>query len=293
MVSSEKLTERGEVTIRDHVEVDVLGREFDFSTPPSRIVSLVPSLTETLFDLDLGEFVVGVTDYCIFPEVPSAVPRLGGTKKPDIDRVRELRPDLVYVNVEENLRRHASAIESFAPVFATEPASVHDVQALLGQLGRIHRCEERAGEWVRRIDSAIERGRDRDSFTFACPIWKSPWMWCGGDTYVSDLVATVGGRNVLSDRERYPRLELEELRALEPDCIFLPDEPYEFTQLDREALELLGFGAVAGPFPGHLFTWHGTRTLEGIEYLLGVTELFRRSGEEVAQDESRRFKGHE
>lgn len=284
--------ERGKVT-RDRVELDVLGREFRFEVPPSRIVSLVPSLTETLFDLGLGDRIVGVTDYCIFPDIPSVTPRLGGTKKPDIDRIRELRPDIVYVNVEENLRRHAEAIESFAPVFATEPARVQDVRALLEQLGRIHRREEGAAEWVRQIDAVIVRTSDREPFTFACPIWKDPWMWCGGDTYVSDLVATVGGRNVLTERRRYPRAGLEEIKTLDPEVIFLPDEPYEFSALDRAGLERVGFSRIVGPFPGHLFTWHGTRTLQGMKYLLDVMSDARSPGEEVAQDDSRRLKGHE
>lgn len=281
------------MTSGHHAEVDVLGREFLFETPPSRIVSLVPSLTETLFELGLGNKIVGVTDYCIFPEIPSVTPRLGGTKRPNIDRIRELRPDIVYVNVEENIRRHAEAIESFAPVFATEPARVRDVRVLLEQLGRIHRREERAAEWVRQMDFVTERASGRETFTFACPIWKDPWMWCGGDTYVSDLIATVGGRNVLMDRRRYPRVGLEEIRDLDPAVIFLPDEPFEFSEPDREALERFRFRRVVGPFPGHLFTWHGTRTVQGMTYLLDLMRDPRDPGEEVAQDESRRFKGHE
>src|SRR4051812_45200054 len=118
--------------IRDH-----LGREFDFAVPPARVVSLVPSLTETLFELGAGDSVVGITDFCIFPP-GLTLPRLGGTKNPNIERIRELAPDLVYVNVEENLKRHADAIAEFAPVFATEPKSVGDVIALIEMLGAIH-----------------------------------------------------------------------------------------------------------------------------------------------------------
>lgn len=256
------------------IAIDVLGREHRFAGPPSRVVSLVPSLTETLFDLGLGEQVIGVTDYCIFPSIPASTVRLGGTKKPDVDRIRALRPDIVYVNVEENLRRHAEAIEAFAPVFATEPSSVGEVEELIGQLGRIHDAGQRAVDWIARIDRAIEMaGSTARSFTFACPIWKEPWMWCGGDTYVSDLVATAGGVNVLSDRERYPRVGLEGLRSLRPEIVFLPDEPYVFTEGDREELREIGFKVVIGPFPGHLFTWHGTRTLRGLEYLLDVMNV--------------------
>jgi len=239
---------------------DLLGRTFDFSTPPTRVVSLVPSLTETLFDLGAGDAVAGITDFCIFPEGLEP-PRVGGTKNPHIDQVRALAPDLVYMNLEENLERHAKQIETFAPVFVTEPKTVDDVAELITTLGAIHQCAGKANELNTLLDA--ERG-PIGSFTFAVPIWKKPWMWCGGDTYVSNLVESIGGRNVLRDRERYPSLEVDEVLALKPDLIFLPDEPYLFTTADAGEIE---GPRVIGPFPGHLFTWHGTRTILGLRFL--------------------------
>jgi ABC-type Fe3+-hydroxamate transport system substrate-binding protein len=239
---------------------DLLGRTFDFAKPPSRVVSLVPSLTETLFDLGAGDAVAGITDFCIFPEAIER-PRLGGTKNPRIEDIRALSPDLVYMNLEENLERHANAIDAFAPVFVTEPKTVDDVADLITTLGAIHRRSERASELVDVL--ANERGFVTP-FTFAVPIWKKPWMWCGGDTYVSNLVESTGGRNVLHDRERYPSIDLDAVLVLRPDVVFLPDEPYEFTPAD--AADIRG-PRVIGPFPGHLFTWHGTRTILGLRFL--------------------------
>jgi len=223
-----------------------------------RVVSLVPSLTETLFDIGAGGDVAGVTDWCIFPPDLDR-PRVGGTKNPNVDKIRELAPDVVYVNSEENLRRHAEAIETFAKVIVTEPKSVDDVLALIEQLGEIHGRD--ASTWIARIRAARRHVAD---FTFAVPIWKKPWMWCGGDTYVSNLVESVGGRNVLREHQRYPRLDVDEVLALQPDIVFLPDEPYAFTADDARAIEGT---RVIGPFPGHLFTWHGTRTALGLEWL--------------------------
>lgn len=239
---------------------DLLGRSFDFPTPPSRVVSLVPSLTETLFDLGAGDSIAGITDFCIFPEGLDR-PRVGGTKNPRIDEIRALSPDLVYMNMEENLERHAKEIETFARVFVTEPKTVDDVAELITTLGAIHGCNEQA----RALTEALERERNSvASFTFAVPIWKNPWMWCGGDTYVSNLVESVGGCNVLHDHDRYPKLTLDEVLSLRPDVVFLPDEPYVFTRAD--AGEIHGT-LVVGPFPGHLFTWHGTRTILGLRFL--------------------------
>jgi ABC-type Fe3+-hydroxamate transport system substrate-binding protein len=239
---------------------DLLGRSFDFAMPPSRVVSLVPSLTETLFDLGAGDAVAGITDFCIFPEGIER-PRVGGTKNPRIDEIRALSPGLVYMNLEENIERHAKAIEEFAPVFVTEPKTIDDVSTLITTLGTIHRRTDRARE----LTAALEKERGSiAAFTFAVPIWKKPWMWCGGDTYVSNLVASIGGTNVLADRERYPSLAIEEVLALRPEVIFLPDEPYAFSAED--AAEIRG-PRVIGPFPGHLFTWHGTRTILGLRFL--------------------------
>ncbi|HEX7155163.1 MAG TPA: helical backbone metal receptor [Thermoanaerobaculia bacterium] len=243
---------------------DLLGRTFATTTAPRRVVSLVPSLTETLFDLGVGNTVVGITDYCIFPE-GLTLPRLGGTKNPRVEDIRALAPDLVHMNLEENLRRHAEQLETFAPVFVTEPKTVDDVAALLTTLGELHHCQARATELVTELREELA-SIPRRAFTFACPIWKKPWMWCGGDTYVSHLVEATGGTNVLRDRERYPSLTLEEVLALKPDVIFLPDEPYVFTDEDAAAID----ARVIGPFPGHLFTWHGTRTTKGLRFLRGA-----------------------
>ena len=239
---------------------DLRGRTFDFLSAPGRVVSLVPSLTETLFSLGAGDAVAGITDYCIFP-AEIVRPRLGGTKNPRIEEIRALAPDLVYVNFEENLERHVLAIEAFAPVFVTEPKTVDDVATLITTLGAIHQRTERASE----LNAALAKERAMvPAFTFAVPIWKKPWMWCGGDTYVSSLVEAAGGRNVLRDQARYPTLGLEQVLVLHPDVIFLPDEPYAFTAGDTK--EFAGI-RVIGPFPGHLVTWHGARTILGLRFL--------------------------
>jgi ABC-type Fe3+-hydroxamate transport system substrate-binding protein len=244
---------------------DAVGTTFSCTDPPKRVASLVPSITETLFDLGVGDSVVAITDYCIFPSDLER-PRVGGTKNPRVEELRSLAPDLVHMNLEENLSRHADAISSFAPVFVTEPKSIEDVELLFRYLGAIHHRQSEAAEWIGKLQRE-RAAMPRSPFSFACPIWKDPWMWCGGDTYVSRLVEAAGGRNVLDDRTRYPALDLEGVLSLRPDVVFLPDEPYAFTAEDAG---MLGGSRVIGPFPGHLFTWHGSRTLLGLRYLRDV-----------------------
>ncbi|HEX8410832.1 MAG TPA: helical backbone metal receptor [Thermoanaerobaculia bacterium] len=226
-----------------------------------RVVSLVPSLTETLFDLGAGGDLVAITDFCIFPP-DLALPRVGGTKNPRVEEIRALRPDLVHMNTEENLRRHGEAIEQFARVVLSEPKSVDDVAALIAQLGELHDRREQAATLIGALQAELAN-MPREAFTFAVPIWKNPWMWCGGDTYVSHLVEAAGGTNVLGDRTRYPQLALEDVLAMRPDVVFLPDEPYLFTEEDAAAID----ARTIGPFPGHLFTWHGSRTILGLRFL--------------------------
>jgi len=248
---------------------DARGVDLEFALPPRRVVSLVPSLTETLFDLGAGGAVVGITDYCIFPPDLTAT-RVGGTKNPDLAAIRALKPDLVHLNVEENLKRHADEIATFAPIFVTEPKSVDDVDALFGTLGMIHGVPVAARRLQTMLKKAEAGFAGRQPFTFACPIWKDPWMWCGGDTYVSSLIETAGGVNLLSGQSRYPKRELSEVVSMSPDVIFLPDEPYLFTQADAAELREQSTGRVVGPFPGYLVTWHGSRTIAGLEFLVSV-----------------------
>ena len=134
--------------------IDALGRSFTFNDAPKRVVSLVPSVTETLFDLGAGHSVVGVTDFCIFPEHLDR-PRVGGTKNPRVDVIRSLAPDLVHMNLEENLKRHADAIESFTSVYVSEPKNVDDVVALIERLGAIHDRRERAAALNEELRDAI------------------------------------------------------------------------------------------------------------------------------------------
>ncbi len=228
-----------------------------------RAVSLVPSITESLFDLGAGGDVVGITDWCIFPP-GLTLPRVGGTKNPRIEEIRALAPDLVYLNHEENLKRHADTIAAFTRVHVSEPKTVDDVPPLLRELGELHGRQQRAHELIGELQAARFTV---PAFTFLVPIWKSPWMWCGGDTYVSALVESAGGRNLLRGRERYPAMDLDCALALEPDLVFLPDEPYTFTAEDAAAIRATSNARVVGPFPGHLFTWHGTRTIQGLRFL--------------------------
>ncbi|MDJ0846899.1 MAG: helical backbone metal receptor [Myxococcota bacterium] len=244
-----------------------------------RLVSLVPSLSEALFALGLGERVVGVTDWCVHPAEPlSRVPRVGGTKNPDLDAIRALRPDLVIANHEENTRRDVERLRAAGvAVWVTYPRTVAEAVALLRELAERGGRRAELDTVVAPVEAALARARARAPARptpFFCPIWKKPWMAVGADTYAHDLLALCGGANVFANREerRYPLVSEEEIVAAAPEVILLPDEPYAFSEEDVEELARLPVPAARSGrihmIDGTLASWYGPRTGRAIETFL-------------------------
>ncbi len=244
--------------------------------PFSRIVSLVPSTTETLFAIGVGDRVVGVTDFCIRPrDIPARVARIGGTKTPDLTAIRDLAPDLVLANREENRREDVDALAAWTAVDVAYPRTVAkaiaDIRRLGGLLGVANRAEAIAT--AAEAQAAAVR-RNARPYRFAYLIWRRPWMAAGKDTFVDAFLALGGGANVvLADEGRYPQVELPDLASRDPDVVFLPDEPYPFEE--RHAAEILAAMGQAGVadardlprvvhVSGDNYCWHGVRLVEGL-----------------------------
>jgi ABC-type Fe3+-hydroxamate transport system substrate-binding protein len=246
---------------------------------PRRIVSLVPSLTEALFELGLGPRVVGVTDWCVHPAAAVAnLPKVGGTKNPSIARVLELNPDLVIANREENRQRDVERLRAAgAAVWVTYPRTVAEGVALVRELAELGAPPERARPLIGSLETALERAQGaahaRRTRVF-CAIWKRPWMAVGADTYADDLIALCGGENVFGAAEgsarerRYPIVDEAEIAAAQPEVILLPDEPYAFGPRDVAELTALATPASAAGrihcLDGTLVTWYGPRIARAI-----------------------------
>jgi ABC-type Fe3+-hydroxamate transport system substrate-binding protein len=235
-----------------------------------RIVSLVPSLTESLFALGLGPRVVGVTDWCIHPSAEvAALPKVGGTKNPSLSRMLELRPDLVIANREENRERDVERLRSAGvEVWVTYPRTVADAVGLLREFAALGAPEEVARPLLAEVEGALADARRqamRPRTRVFCPIWKRPWMAVGADTYANDLLTLCGGENVFAGRKerRYPIVEEEEIVAAKPDVVLLPDEPYAFGAPDVEELAALPIpAALTGRIhcvDGTWVSWYGPR----------------------------------
>lgn len=231
---------------------------------PRRIVSLVPSVTELLVQWGLAARLVGRTRYCIEPKwIRNTVPAVGGTKNPDLDRIRDLAPDLVILERDENPKEVAEALSAMdIPWLALEIRTVKDcVRALrtLGiRLGVPEAAEARAGA----LEAAL-KGRHRKGPRALALIWKDPWMSAGPDTYVGDLLRQ-GGLTPLGP-DRYPVLGDEDLAALEPEVILLPTEPYRFNRRHQAELQRRFPGAEVRVVDGQALTWYLSRTEQGLD----------------------------
>lgn len=247
---------------------------------PERIVSLVPSLTEALFAFGSGERVVGCTRYCTEPpEGTAPLPKVGGTRKFSVARVLELEPDLVVAVKEENNREQVVELRlAGVPLLVGEPLSVASAISLLRRLSGVVGAPEAEPviEEIERTHLEL-RLRTPGRRRVFVPIWKEPYMTPGGDTYLHDVLAVCGGENVFGDRTRYPPVSAEEIEAASPEVVLLPDEPYEFSEVDlQEFLRLDTAASREGRVylvDGKMLTWYGSRMAES---LARITELLHR-----------------
>lgn len=256
---------------------DDAGREHAFDSPARRVVSLVPSLTETIALLAGTDKLAGITRYCIHPqEALRGIPRIGGTKDPDIDKIFSLGPDLIIANKEENLPQHVEALEKRVPVFVTFPRTVRQTIKTVLDLGVLTDARNNAEQYSQSCE-AVLKAIHADAATAvplrtACMIWKDPWMAAGPDTYVSDVLEVLGFHNIFDNpQERYFKTTLEAVLALNPQVILLPDEPYEFGKSDKSLVEnsvaTHGSKVLVKLIEGGNLTWFGSRTLPALGYL--------------------------
>ena len=235
------------------MSVDDVGTLVDTARPARRVVSLVPSLTEALASVH-PERIVGATQWCTHPSDLDAV-RVRGTKNPDLAGIRDLKPDLVVANKEENRALDVARLrEAGVPVWVTDirtvPAAIASLQRLFDTaLGweRPAWLTEAAQTWAGDLPPVSHR--------VAVAIWRDPWMVIGSDTFTSDLIRRLGWQNVYADgTERYPTVSIEELDRCGADLILLPDEPYVFHAGDGpEAFHCTPTRLVSG----RLLTWYG------------------------------------
>jgi ABC-type Fe3+-hydroxamate transport system substrate-binding protein len=260
---------------------DDLGFRLELKRRPQRIVSLVPSWTETVFAFGLGDSLVGVTRYCVAPDAAVAIPKIGGTKNPSIRAIIELAPDLVIANAEENRREDIEALRSNGvSVFTTYPRKISSAVESMIKLGAALGCESAATVMTREIVRAVSEIETQVGvwaklrFRAFCPIWKNPWMAFNADTYAHDVLRMLGFNNIYASAgERYPRTTIDEAIELRPDFVLLPNEPYEFGAKDVEELKPMLPPALSRRvvlIDGRDLHWYGAHMQKGLKSLANL-----------------------
>ena len=237
-----------------------------------RIVSLCPSTTESLVALGLGGSLVGVTRYCVHPrEALQGIPRVGGTKNPDLAAILALEPDLVLCNAEENREADVAELSKAHRVELSHPRRVADVPPMLRRLGVLTGSADAAEGWARAVEEKLAAAAAQSPVRFAYLVWKGPFMAAAAGTYISDLLETFGGVNVFSAGSGdWPRTDEAGVASLAPELLVLPDEPYPFGEDDRVHWQKAVPSARVALVPGEDFCWHGVRTLRGLSAAAGL-----------------------
>jgi len=266
--------------------VDAVGTRHAPARRDARIVSLVPSITELVCDLGLAAQLVGRTGFCVHPrEVVRRIPKVGGTKDVDLDKLRTLRATHVILNIDENREEDARALAEFVPeLIVTHPLAPIDNLALYRLIGGIFRREDRAGALCGEFEAAYAA---LESAARAFPlarvlylIWKNPWMTVSRDTYVSRTLALVNWETVPAEcSDRYPEIQLDSGMLDGADAVLLSSEPYSFREghvAELRAEPMLAKKKIA-LIDGEMTAWYGSRAIEGLRYLRRFRERLGRS----------------
>jgi ABC-type Fe3+-hydroxamate transport system substrate-binding protein len=236
-----------------------------------RIVSLVPSITETLFDFELTPHeVIGRTKFCIHPkEMVSKVPIIGGTKNLQIEKIKSLKPDLIIANKEENVKEQVEELMNFCNVWVTEIDSLEDNKNFILDLGKILDKTELAERWNFKIQKAFTKANHIGTYSYL--IWKTPYMTVGNDTFIHHILQQMGLRNQHVNQKRYPEVAIEDFTH--SDFIFLSSEPYPFQQKQVDELHLYFPNKKIILVNGEAFSWYGTHLAKCKSYFKEFVEI--------------------
>lgn len=248
---------------------DQMGRIISLNYPPKRIISLVPSQTELLFDLGLDEEVIGITKFCIHPNDKfKSKTKVGGTKKLNLEKIRSLNPDLIIGNKEENDRSQIEELMNEFPVWMSDILVLEDAVEMIKQIGILAGHAEGAELIASTIINRFAglHSISTDNLKAAYFIWKDPYMLAGKNTFIDTILAKAGFANSLT-MNRYPVLSLEQLEELGPEVIFLSSEPYPFKDEHVQEMKSKFPNSKVLIVDGELFSWYGSRLLHTPDYL--------------------------
>ena len=264
---SDEFDEFGKSAVQTSV-TDQLGRRVAVPFPPRRIVSLVPSQTELLFDLGLGERVVGVTKFCTHPaEARTKATVIGGTKNFNFDKIAALKPDLIIGNKEENYQEGITRLAANYPVWLSDISDLPTALDMIRRVGFIAGAKEKAEVVANEIDASFAAlAVNETAVPAAYFIWRKPYMVAANGTFIDDMLRHAGFSNVFAEHSRYPEITAEQLATAAPLRILLSSEPYPFGAKHIAEFQKICPAATVEIVDGELFSWYGSCLLQSAAY---------------------------
>ena len=251
---------------------DQIGIQHTFESSPKRIISLVPSQTELLFELGLELSIVGITKFCVHPyHFKSTKKIVGGTKKVHYEKIRLLEPDIILCNKEENTLEIVEELRKICPVWVTDIRVIEDNFQMIADFGQLFSCRTEAQKWNDKLAFGL---REFQTFIKGKPIqkaayfiWKNPHMVAGSDTYINEMLKLNHFQNIYADQGRYPEVEIRRMRLEgDPDLVLLSSEPYPFNDADAFEIGRYTHHAKTVFVDGEMFSWYGSRLLKAFAY---------------------------
>ena len=247
---------------------DDLGRTVTFYHPPTRVVSLVPSITELLYDLGMKEQIVGKTKFCIHPKIKDdKATIIGGTKNFDIQKIIELKPEIVIANKEENTKDAIEELSKHCPVYVTDVRDIDDALNMIENIGKICDKYSKALEIVDQIENGFEELSKEKIGSAIYLIWKQPYMTITKNTFINSMMELAGFENIFKHKEgNYPEITEDEIRESGADYILLSNEPYKFTEKHLPKFHTFFPNSKILLVDGEMFSWYGSRMIKSIQY---------------------------
>jgi ABC-type Fe3+-hydroxamate transport system substrate-binding protein len=255
---------------------DQMNKAVHLQQTPKRIISIVPSQTELLFDLGVGEHLVGITKFCIHPaDRLKQIAKIGGTKQLNIQAIHNLHPQLIIANKEENEQSQIEELMKHYPVWISDIKNLSSSLDMITKVGEITSTETKAGELVNKISQqfhSLQAARPKLRVMYL--IWRKPYMAAGHDTFINNMLQLCGFENVVNTH-RYPELSANDIIAAKPDVLLLSSEPYPFAQKHIDEFKQMLPGAKIELVDGELFSWYGSRLLHSPVYFNALIEKLK------------------
>jgi len=254
------------------VFLDQMNRPVELPATPRSIVSLVPSITELLYSLQLDEQVTGITKFCIHPNNWfREKTRVGGTKNIKASVVHQLKPDLIIANKEENVKEQVEELAQHYPVWITDVNNLSDALVMIEQIGTITNTQPAATRLVSQINTAFTTLQTKNQqLKTGYLIWRNPYMTIGSDTFIHDMLGRCGFKNIFSHTTRYPAIDTWQLAQC--DLLLLSSEPYPFQQKHIDELQTELPNTKIMLVDGEMFSWYGSRLLHAPAYFTGLLQ---------------------